>query len=199
MLGSSNNDRQLQKRHKMLRRELSNLDWNGFVVRDVLEVHVCTLIVSFRNFRVLDDFGRDWTRQNLDLWDRVWAVSMSAVMSFALVFILLHDMSMGFVRTNHGDLFCSHVKSVHGLTVGCEWVLHVCIGLHHFVLSDTLKFGWSHITCQDVRHASWGNKKCDLCRKCESSVKVCVTHLRMRRSEFVFFLEWLSCGIWMQR
>ena len=115
MLGSSNNDRQLQKRHKMLRRELSNLDWNGFVVRDVLEVHVCTLIVSFRNFRVLDDFGRDWTRQNLDLWDRVWAVSMSAVMSFALVFILLDDMSMGFVRTNHGDLFCSHVKS-------CAWI-----------------------------------------------------------------------------
>ena len=67
MLGSSNNDRQLQKRHKMLRIELPNLDWNGFVVRDVLEVHVCTLIVSFRNFRVLDDFGRDWTRQNLDL------------------------------------------------------------------------------------------------------------------------------------
>ena len=47
-----------------------------------------------------------------------------------------------------------------------------------------------------MRHASWGNKKCDLCRKCESSVKVCVTHLRMRRrSEFVFSLEWLICGM----
>jgi hypothetical protein len=67
MLGSSNNDRQLQKRHKMLRRELSNLDWNGFVVRDVLEVHVCTLIVSFRNFRVLGRFrtGLDQTEFGL--------------------------------------------------------------------------------------------------------------------------------------
>ena len=47
-----------------------------------------------------------------------------------------------------------------------------------------------------MRHASWGNKKCDRCRKCESSVKVCVTHLRMkRRSEFVFSLEWLICGM----
>ena len=47
-----------------------------------------------------------------------------------------------------------------------------------------------------MRHASWGNKKCDLCRKRESSVKVCVTHLRMRRrSEFVFSLEWLICGM----
>ena len=36
------------------------------------------------NFGVLDDFGLDWTGQNLDLWDRVRAVLMSAVMSFAL-------------------------------------------------------------------------------------------------------------------
>ena len=68
MLGSSNNYRQLQKRHKMLCRELSNLDWNGIVVvRDVLEVHVCALIVSFRDFRVSDDFGLDWTGL-----DRIW-------------------------------------------------------------------------------------------------------------------------------
>ena len=47
-----------------------------------------------------------------------------------------------------------------------------------------------------MRHASWGNKRCDRCRKCESSVKVCVTHLRMkRRSEFVFSLEWSICGM----
>ena len=32
-------------------------------------------------------------------------------------------------------------------------------------------------------------------RKCGSSVKVCVTHLRMRRIEFVFFLAWLICEI----
>ena len=47
-----------------------------------------------------------------------------------------------------------------------------------------------------MRHASWGNKKCDLYREYGSSVKVCVTHLRMRRrSEFVFSLEWLICGM----
>ena len=56
-----------------------------------------------------------------------------------------------------------------------------------------------HVTCQDVRHASWGSSECDLCRKCESSVRVCVTHLRMRRSEFVLVLEWSSCEILMQR
>ena len=61
-----------------------------------------------------------------------------------------------------------------------------------------LKFGRSHITCQDVRHASWGSCECDLWRKCESSVKVCVTHLRVRRSEFVVCWVvdldiWLHC------
>ena len=40
---------------------------------------------------------------------------MLAVMSFALVSFLLHDMSMGFVRRNHCDLFFSHVK-------GCAWI-----------------------------------------------------------------------------
>ena len=59
-----------------------------------------------------------------------------------------------------------------------------------FVLSETLKFGRSHITCQDVRHASWGSSECDLCRKCESSVKVCVTHLRMNKREFVLGMAW---------
>ena len=47
-----------------------------------------------------------------------------------------------------------------------------------------------------MRHASWGNSECGLYREYGSSVKVCVTHLRMRRrSEFVFSLEWLICGI----
>jgi hypothetical protein len=36
---------------------------------------------------------------------------MSAVMSFALVSFLLHDVSMGFMHRNHCDLFCSCVKS----------------------------------------------------------------------------------------
>ena len=66
-------------------------------------------------------------------------------------------------------------------------------------LSETLSCDRLHITCQDVRHASWGNSECGLHWKCESSVKVCVTHLRMRISEFVLFLEWLSCEIGMQR
>ena len=30
-----------------------------------------------------------------------------------------------------------------------------------------------------------GSIECDLCRKCDSSVKVCVTHLRMNKREFV--------------
>ena len=54
-----------------------------------------------------------------------------------------------------------------------------------FVLSETVKFGRSHITCQDVRHASRGSSERDLWRKCDSSVKVCVTHLRMNKREFV--------------
>ena len=52
-------------------------------------------------------------------------------------------------------------------------------------LSGTLEFGRSHITCQDVWHASWGSIECDLCWECDSSVKVCVTHLRMNKREFV--------------
>ena len=45
-----------------------------------------------------------------------------------------------------------------------------------------------------MRHASWGNSECGPYRRCGSSVKVCVTHLRIR-SELVFFLEGLICGI----
>ena len=56
-------------------------------------------------------------------------------------------------------------------TVGSGLSLRFTTSLHHFV-SETLKFGRSHITCQDVRHASWGSIECDLCRKCNSSVKV---------------------------
>ena len=74
---------------------------------------------------------------------------------------------------------------MHALAVGFGLSLRlprVCI---IFVLSETLKFGRSHITCQDVRHASWGSSECDLWRKCDSSVKVCGTHLRMNKREFV--------------
>ena len=57
-------------------------------------------------------------------------------------------------------------------TVGFGLSLRFTTSLHYFVLSETLEFGRSHITCQDVRHASWGSIECDLCRKCNSSVKV---------------------------
>ena len=74
---------------------------------------------------------------------------------------------------------------MHALAVGFGLSLRFATSLHYFVLSETLKFGRSHITCQDVRHASWGSSECDLWRKCDSSVKVCVTHLRMNKREFV--------------
>ena len=61
----------------------------------------------------------------------------------------------------------------------------VCHKFALFFLSETLKFGRSHITCQDVRHASWGSSECDLWWKFDSSVKVCGTHLRMNKREFV--------------
>ena len=66
MLGSSNNDLQLQKRHKCCA-ERSSLDWNGFVVLRCLGSFGCHAHCQFGNFRVLDDFGLDWTKQNLDL------------------------------------------------------------------------------------------------------------------------------------
>ena len=74
---------------------------------------------------------------------------------------------------NHGDLFCSFVK---GCACIDSWIWIEFAVCHKFALflfwSETLEFGRSHITCQDVRHASWGSSECDLCRKCHSSVKV---------------------------
>ena len=58
-------------------------------------------------------------------------------------------------------------------TVGFGLSLRFATSLHYFLFwSETLEFGRSHITYQDVRHASWGSSECDLCRKCHSSVKV---------------------------
>ena len=73
---------------------------------------------------------------------------------------------------------------MHALAVGFGLSLRFATSLHYF-WAETLEFGRSHITCQDVRHASWGSIECGLCRKCDSSVKVCVTHLRMNKREFV--------------
>ena len=74
---------------------------------------------------------------------------------------------------------------MHALAVGFGLSLRFATSLHYFFLSETLKFGRSHITCQDVRHASWGSSECDLWWKFDSSVKVCGTHLRMNKREFV--------------
>ena len=168
----------------MLCRELSSFNWNGFVILRCLRSFWWHAHCQFGDFRVLDDFGLDriWTCETE--FEQFWCQLSWVLHWFSFC---LHDMSMGFVRRNHCDLFCSHVK-------GCACIdswLRVNFACWYrsvlfWFLSETLKFGWLHITCQDVRHASWGNIECDLYRKCGSSVKVCVTHLRMRRNEFEF-------------
>ena len=104
------------------------------------------------NFRVLDDFGLDgtWTCGTQFVWFSVSCHKLC--MSFHF---LLHDMSMGFMRRNHCDLFCSFVKSC--ACIG-SWIWIEFAVCHKFALflSETLEFGRSHITYQDVRHASWG-------------------------------------------
>ena len=59
------------------------------------------------NFRVLDDFGLDgtWTCGTQFEWFSVSCHEFCTEFSF-----FLHDMSMGFMRRNHCDLFCSLVK-----------------------------------------------------------------------------------------
>ena len=88
-------------------------------------------------------------------------------------YFLLHDMSMGFMRRNHCDLFCSFVK---GFACIGSWMWIKFAVCHKFAiflfLSETLSCDRLHITCQDVRHASWGNIECGLYWKCGSSVKV---------------------------
>ena len=180
------------------------LDWSGFVVLRCLGSSCWwhALLPIFGNFRVLDDFGRDWTRQNLDLWDRVWAVLMSAVTSFApgFHFCCMACLWVSYARRPLWSVLQSCEELCIHWQLDCEWVFacyhQVCIisfCLRHRSVNDhalPVKMCGTHLGVI---------VKCDLYRKCESSVKVCVTHLRMRRSEFVFFLEWLSCGIWMQR
>ena len=62
---------------------------------------------------------------------------------------------------------------MHALTVGFGLSLRFATSMHYFCFwSATLEFDRSYITCQDVRHASWGNSECGLYLKCESSVKV---------------------------
>ena len=73
----------------------------------------------------------DWTE--LGLVELSLSGFLSAVMSFAL-FSFLHDMSMGFMRRNHCDLFCSLVKGVHALAVRFGLSLRFATSLHYFCL-----------------------------------------------------------------
>ena len=71
------------------------------------------------NFRVLDDFGLDgtWTCGTQFVW------FLSAVTSFAWVFIFAAWHVYGFhVHGNHGDLFCSFVKSCACRQLDLDWV-----------------------------------------------------------------------------
>ena len=161
-------------------RELSSWDWNGFVVLRCLGSFCWH---AHCQFWTSQSFGRFRTGQNLDLWDRVEQFLMSAVMSFALL-----------------SFFARHVygfyaqKPLWSVLQSCEELcMHWQLGVSEFCmlpsvctisfLSETSKCKWPHITCQDVRHASWGNSECDLYRKCESSIKVWGTHLRMNERE----------------
>ena len=170
----------------MLCRELSSLNWSGFVVlrclgSSCLHAH-CYLGIS--KFWTISD----WTE--FRLLRPSWNSLMSAAMSFALFSFLSAWHVYGFyTRGNHCDLFCSHVK---GCACIDSWMWVFCMFASVCIisfLSETWKCDWLHITCQDVRHASWGNSECGLYRKCGSSVEVCGTHLRMRRNEFVFLLN----------
>ena len=110
------------------------------------------------NFRVLDDFGLDgtWTCGTQFVWFSVSCHELCMSFSF-----LLHDMSMGFIRAET-TVICFAVlrRVVHALAVGSGLSLRFATSLHYFLfLSETLKFGRSHITCQDVRHASWGSSE----------------------------------------
>ena len=139
------------------------------------------------NFRVLDDFGLDGT----------WTCGTQ----FVWFFVSCHEFCMSFhfccmtclwVLCAETTVICFAVlwRVVHA----DSWIWIEFAVYHKFALflfwSETLEFGRSHITCQDVWHASWGSIACDLCRKCNSSVKVWVTHLRMNKREFVLGMAW---------
>ena len=81
-LGSGKDDYQLQKGIKMLCRELSSFNWNGFVILRCLGSFFDTLIVNFGSIRVWTI--SDWTEFGL-VRPSLSSFLMSAVMSFALV------------------------------------------------------------------------------------------------------------------
>ena len=71
----------------------------------------------------------DWTE--IGLVELSLSGFLSAVMSFALFSFFLHDMSMGFMRRNHCDLFCSFVK---GCACIGSWIWIEFAVCHKFVL-----------------------------------------------------------------
>ena len=145
-----------------------------------------------------DNFGMSWSFEfwTISDWTELGLVELS-VSSF----VSCHEFCMSFHFCCMTCLWVSYAwKPLWSVLQFCEelcmhWQLDldwVC-GLPQVCIifwSETLEFGRSHITCQDVRHASWGSIECDLCRKCDSSVKVCVTHLRMNKREFVLGMAW---------
>ena len=118
---------------------------------------------NFWDVLEFQSFGRFRTGRNLDLWNSVCVVFCQLSRALHEFSCLLHDMSMGFMRRNHCDLFCSFVK---GCACIGSWIWIEFAVCHKFALflflSETLKFGRSHITCQDVRHASWGSSEWSL-------------------------------------
>ena len=147
----------------VLQMELSCQSWSGTSFWEVLK---------------FQSFGRFRTGQNLDLWNLVFVVCCQLSWVLHEFSFLMHDMSMGFMCTET-TVICFAVvwRVVHSLAVGfvlSHSLPQVC---YTFVLSETLSCDWTHITCQDVRHASWGISEFDPCRKCGTSVEVWVAHL----------------------
>ena len=106
-LGSGKGDQQLQKKaqNAVQRAVELKLEW------------ICSFEMSWkflfaRSLSVLG-ISEFWTISD---WTEFGLVKPSLISSdfscreFYTVFIFLHDMSMGFMRRNHCDLFCSHVK-----------------------------------------------------------------------------------------
>ena len=189
-LGSGKDDQQLQKRYKMLCRELSSSNWNGFVILRCLGsfcLHAHCQFWEFQSF-----FGRFRTGQNLDLWNRVWLVLISAVVSFALFSFFC--MTCLCAET---AVICFAVmwRVVHALTVGCEWVFacwhrsalfHFCLR-HRSVNDHTLpvKMWGTHLGVV-VSVVSIGSV---------NHLLRCAAHtLGWEKNEFVFFL-WMV-GLW---
>ena len=148
------------------------------------------LLPIFGNFRVLDDFGLDriWTCETE--FEQFWC-QLSRVLHL-FYFCCMACLWVSYARRPLWSVLQSCEELCIHWQLDLSEFLHVTTSLHYFLLSETSKCKWPRITCQDVRHASWGNSECDLYRKCESSIKVWGTHLRMNERE----REMDSCFLW---